>query len=142
MKYNTRDALVKTNFIVNKHEVEELEKFNDWFDSRYNALRTITPYLRELGISRTDRVFSIPDNSINNTLYMMDQKGLDDFFCADLPYGKAKMELVKEFGCRYIIINNTYICRDTGLAPYLTHPIGIYQNVNIYKLDTIKKTEP
>jgi hypothetical protein len=142
MKYNTRDALVKTNFIVNKHEVEELEKFNDWFDSRYTALHTITPYLRHLGISRNDRVFSIPDNSINNTLYMMDQKGLDDFFCADMPYGKTKIELVKQLGCNYIIINNTYICSDTGLAPYLNHLIGTYQNVNIYKLDPINKTEP
>jgi len=138
MKYNTRDRLVKTNFIVNKHEIEEMEKFNDWFDSRFFALHTITPYLRQLGIQRTDRVFSIPDNSINITLYMMDQKGLDDFFCPEIPYGQ-KMHLVKALGCKYIIINNTYICNDPGLAPYLTHQIGIYQNVNIYKLDSIIK---
>jgi hypothetical protein len=50
--------------------------------------------------------------------------------------------LVKELGCKYIIINHTYICSDTGLAPYLTHPVGIYQNVNIYKLDSLKKTQP
>ncbi|MEI8005961.1 MAG: glycosyltransferase family 39 protein [Bacteroidota bacterium] len=140
MKYNTRDALVKTNFIVNRHEIEEMEKFNDWFDSRYNALREIKPYLRSLGISRTDRVFSIPDNSINITLYMMDQKGLDDFLCSEMPYGKTKMDLVRELGCRYVIVNNTYICQDPGLAPYLTHLIGTFKNVNIYKLDQAAKT--
>jgi hypothetical protein len=139
MKYNTRDWMVKTNFIVNKNEIAELEKFNDWFDSRYFALHSITPYLRQLGIQRTDRVFSIPDNSINITLYMMDQKGLDDFFCPDIPYGQ-KIPMVKLLGCKYIIINNTYICKDPGLAPYLTHQIGTYQNVNIYKLDTIQKS--
>jgi hypothetical protein len=134
MKYNTRDWLVKTNFIINKHEIQEMEKFNDWFDSRFTALHSITPYLRHLGIQRTDRVFSIPDNSINITLYMMDQKGLDDFFYAELPYDK-RIPMVKELGCKYIIINNTYICKDPGLAPYLVHQIGTYQNVNIYKLD-------
>jgi hypothetical protein len=138
MKYNTRDRLVKTNFIVNKNEIVEMEKFNDWFDSRFFALHSITPYLRQLRIQRTDRVFSIPDNSINITLYMMDQKGLDDFFCPDISYGQ-KMHLVKELGCKYTIINNTYICNDPGLAPYLTNQIGTYQNVNIYKLDSITK---
>jgi hypothetical protein len=137
MKYNTRDALVKTNFIIDKHEVEEMEKFNDWFDSRFFALRTITPYLRQLGIDRTDRVFSIPDNSINITLYMMDQKGLDDFFYSTEPYGKTKMDLVRQLGCKYIIINNDQICKDPGLAPYLTHQIGTYMNVKIFKLDPV-----
>jgi hypothetical protein len=134
MKYNTRDWLVKTNFIIDKHEMQELEKFNDWFDSRYMALHSITPYLRQLGIQRTDRVFSIPDNSINITLYMMDQKGLDDFYYGEVPYDK-RIPMVKELGCKYIIINNTYICNDPGLAPYLKHQIGTYKNVNIYKLD-------
>jgi 4-amino-4-deoxy-L-arabinose transferase-like glycosyltransferase len=138
MKYNTRDWFVRTNFIVDKKEVAEMGKFNDWFDSRFFALHTITPYLRQLGIQRNDRVFSIPDNSINITLYMMDQKGLDDFFLPTTPYGQ-KMGLVQKLGCKYIIINNTYICSDPGLAPYLTHQIGSYQNVNIYKLDTLIK---
>lgn len=139
MKYNTRDWLVKTNFIIDSHEMTEMQKFNDWFDSRYMALHKITPYLRNLNIQRTDRVFSIPDNSINITLYMMDQKGLDDFFCTEIPYSK-RIPMVKELGCKYLIINNTYICKDPGLVPYLTHQIGTFQNVNIYKLDTIIKS--
>ncbi len=138
MKYNTRDWLVKTNFIIDKHEMQELEKFNDWFDTRFTALHTISPYLKHLGIQRTDRVYSTPDNSINITLYMMDQKGIDDFGYTDLPYSK-RIPLVKELGCKYIILNNTYYCKDTGLAPYLKHQIGTYQNVNIYKLDSITK---
>ena len=134
MKYSTRDPLVKTNFIINKHEMGEMQKFNDWFDSRFFALHSITPYLRQLGIQRTDRVFSIPDNSINITLYMMDQKGLNDFFCPDYSYAQ-KMHIVKEMGCKYIIINGKELCKDPGLVPYLTHPIGIYQGVYIFKFD-------
>ena len=134
MKYNTRDWLVKTNFIVNKHEIKEMESFNGWCNARFFALHSITPYLRHLGIKRTDRVFSIPDYSPNITLYMMDQKGVNDFFCSNIPYCK-KMELIKELGCKYIIINDISICNDTCFAPYLTHQIGKYQNVNIYKID-------
>ena len=63
---------------------------------------------------------------------------MNDFFCPDIPYGQ-KMHLVKELGCKYIIINDTYICKDPALAPYLTHQIGTYQNINIYKLDSITK---
>jgi len=69
----------------------------------------------------------------------MDQKGLDDFVYGEIPIDQ-RMSLVKKLGCNYIIINNTYICNDPLFAPYLTHQIGTYQNVNIYKLDTIVKT--
>lgn len=138
MKYGPGDALVGTNFIVHKHDVENAEKFQEWFESSYSALREISPYLRKLGISRNDRVYSIPDNSFNITLYMMDQKGLTDYFCSDIPYENGKMDLVWSCGCRYVLISDTSLCRDKGLAPHLKHLIGTYKNVNIYKLEKAK----
>ena len=135
MKYGPGDVLVGTNFIVNRPDVENAEKFNDWVDSRYGALREITPYLRHLGIRRDDRVFCIPDNSFNIPLYMMDQKGLTGYFCSDIPLGKGKLDLVWKCGCRYLMIIDTSLCQDTGLAPYVKHTFGTFKNVNIYKLD-------
>ncbi|MCX6251837.1 MAG: glycosyltransferase family 39 protein [Bacteroidetes bacterium] len=134
MFYDTHDGLVKTNFLVNRNLISETGKFNAWSDERFKALQTITPVLRQLGIDRTDRVLSIPDWSINISLYLMDQKGFSDFFCDNIPYGE-KMGLMKKLGCKYIILNDTSLCHDQGLAPYLQHPIGRYENVKIYKLD-------
>ncbi len=59
--------------------VEE-KKYSDWVlwnrESTTAPLETITPELRKLGIKRTDMFLSIPDESFDITLYLMDQKGL------------------------------------------------------------------
>jgi len=58
--------------------VEE-KKYSDWLLWNRTAttapLETITPDLRKAGVKREDLVLSIPDNSFNISLYLMDQKG-------------------------------------------------------------------
>lgn len=57
-------------------EDKGLAKYLHW---RYNAtflpLETITPELRKVGIKREDLTLSIPDESFDVSLYLMDQKG-------------------------------------------------------------------
>ena len=43
---------------------------NNFHEKIYKDLEDITPYLRSLGIERTDKVISLPDGSFNISLYL------------------------------------------------------------------------
>jgi len=86
MKYSTNDLLVKNNIIVSWNEVDFWVWFHFDYSMHFKALETITPYLSEIGIKRTDRVLSLPDESINISLYLMDQKGYTSYRFNHLPY--------------------------------------------------------
>jgi hypothetical protein len=125
------------DFIV-KHGILKHNESKDWYhhtySKTYKALEEITPYLRELGIKRTDKVISIPDESPNKTLYLMDQKGFTDFVFNELEVTE-KMERFIHLGAKYIIINDTSIfSKRAYLKKYTSDQIGEYKNVHIYKL--------
>ncbi len=92
----------------------------------------ITPYLRSLGITRNDKVISLPDPSFTRTLYLMDQKGWT------LSYARNKDSLVIantiERGAKYLIIGDTAIYEETYIQPFLKYPVGNYNSIDIYDL--------
>ena len=99
----------------------------------FDAFKTITPYLRSLGIKRNDLVYSTPDGTINVTLYLMDQKGFSDFYIGGLPEEK-RIETVQSLGVKYLIINDSALYKKTFLVPFLKHKVGAYKNVAIFDL--------
>jgi hypothetical protein len=138
LRYPTNTLPVKKSFVVNK----DTKNFWDWFywnyDSYYKAYETITPYLRQIGISREYKVISLPDNSINITLYLMDQKGFSGYEIEQgYGFGWDKNQIMKSILAlkpKYLFIcNDTYLAYD-WLKPLLKTKIGTYQNVNIYDL--------
>jgi len=48
---------------------------NKYYKEDIQPFEEITPYLRSIGIKKVDRVISLSDNSINISLYFMNQKG-------------------------------------------------------------------
>ncbi len=133
IRYSTSTPIVKYNFIIDDRNSD----FWNWYHFTYvnetKAFETITPYLRRLGISRTDKVISIPDQSINITLYLMDQKGFDDFGYG----GFANEGRINEFirlGAKYLIVSKPSYLDYSWIKPYLKYKIGNYQNVSIYDL--------
>jgi hypothetical protein len=133
IKYNSEDKLAKRSFILSEKE----HKFWDWFhwnySNKYKAFEDITPYLRSLGISRTDRVISIPDISINITLSQMDQKGFTDYSYSEVQ-GKERITAFIRSGAKYLIINDQRILNEDYLKPFLINKIGEYKNICIYSL--------
>ena len=103
------------------------------YDNHLKAYETITPYIRSLGIKRSDKVISIPDESINITLYLMDQKGFDDFGFNDLKDGN-RIKKFEELGAKYLFLNDSTYTSKNWLKPYLKNKIGSYQNISIYAL--------
>ena len=133
IKYNSHDPVVQNSFLFSKEE----QGFWNWYHWNYGetfaALETIEPYLRELGVERNDRVISIPDHSINISLFLMNQKGFSDFGYSGLEGGE-RIEKFKELGAQYLIINRPAAYSREYLTPYLNNKIGTYKNVDIYRI--------
>ena len=112
-------------------------RFSGWMNERhlqhFQALETITPYLRSLGIERTDKVISIPDISFNITLYLMDQKGWTDYGDINLNRSEKIAKKIK-LGAEYLIINDSTIYKEDNIQPYIKNKIGSYKNIDIYDL--------
>jgi len=133
MKYFPRQAFVQKNILVKHKKISDWIMWSDYCSTYFKALETITPYLRQIGIHRDDLVYSTPDGTINVSLYLMDQKGFSDFYVSSLPED-TRIETLKGFGVRYLVINDSTLYRKPFLAPYLTHKIGTYKNVEIFDL--------
>ena len=134
IKYSSADFLVRNTLKVFKRSTPYWDWYHAHYAETYKSLETITLYLRKLGIKRTDKVISIPDVSINTTLYLMDQKGFTDFGYGEFT-GEERMKKFIALGARYLITNTRSVEEQEFLKPYLKNKIGSYHNVNIYKLE-------
>ncbi|MCK9401184.1 MAG: glycosyltransferase family 39 protein [Bacteroidales bacterium] len=132
MKYSTSDWIVKTNFVVDKNAVDYWAWYHWDYANHLKAYETITPYLRSLGIERTDKVLSLPDRSINISLYFMDQKGFSGFGYADMTFDQ-RMNYYMNNDVQFLIIDSVLNKQDY-LLPYLKHKIGDYQNLSVFDL--------
>lgn len=91
---------------------------------------TLTPYLRSLGIERQDKVVSVPDQSPNITLYLMNQPGYSEAFGAL----EAYMEDLPSLGAKYLIVHDSSYLSKPAFQPYLHTPMGSHQGVWVYDI--------
>jgi 4-amino-4-deoxy-L-arabinose transferase-like glycosyltransferase len=132
MKYSTDDWIVKTNYVVDKGRIDYWSGFHSDYTKHMKAFETITPYLRNIGLQRTDTVLSLSDGSFNITLYFMDQKGFSGFGYVNMTF-EEKMKTYMNNGVKYLIIDSV-LNKEEYLKPYLKSKIGEYQNIDIYAL--------
>jgi len=102
-KYDMGDTFVKHTILLDDHQKSFWRSLHNEYRERYEALSTIKPYLRELGIERKDHVISVPDKSPNITLYLMDQKGCTEYGLFN-PDGSDRIGDYFETGTRYLIV--------------------------------------
>jgi len=119
-------------------------RYNGWINDYpdYKDIYTITPYLRQIGISPDDKVISIPDVS-HSTLYLMNQKGWTEYIDARLNNGTSiiyngdstGVQLSVNKGAKYLILNNMgELIKKPYLQSFCTHLKGRYNNVLIFQL--------
>ena len=102
--------------------------------SYYNDYYDVTPYLRKLGINPEDKVISLPDQTPNVSLYLMNQRGWSSFLMK--PDTSSINYYIKK-GAKYLIINKQDFDNYDFVNPYLYHYIGKYGSIFIYKLDNV-----
>ncbi len=107
----------------------------EYFDKKmYKGLWDITPYLRELGIRRTDTVACFLDNSPNLTLILMDVKGYTTRYI-DYNSPKEYIQAFKDKTVQYLVVLYDEWLDEKGLREFVINKrIGEYKNVAIYKL--------
>lgn len=117
---------------------KENKDFINWLKNDFKYLkstcREVTPYLRQLGISRNDKVISIPDASTNITLYYMDQKGYTDFgapFPREINWFNQK---ILNDSVKYLIVHDPTVLIDPAVVPFTQHLVGEYKNIKIFDL--------
>lgn len=103
---------------------------------------TVTPYLRQIGITENDTVVVIPDYS-NVSLYLIDQKGWTEYVDARLnretaiPYNgdSAGIQSSINKGAKYLILNGIEeLQKKPYIKPFATCLVGHYNKILVFKL--------
>ncbi|MBK8503622.1 MAG: hypothetical protein IPL46_16280 [Saprospiraceae bacterium] len=97
----------------------------------FQSFNEIEPLLKELNITRQDKVLSLSDYSINITLYLMDRKGWTDYGVGMNP---DRIEEKIELGAKYLFIADQKTLENPVLTPYIQDKIGSYKNISIFDL--------
>ena len=110
---------------------------NKLYDENYKALTSIEPSFEKWGIKKDDKVISIPDPSINGTLYYMNRKGFTEFG-SDLSNADGFYQRIED-GAKYLIVNDTSILSKDYLAPFIQDEIGRYKDIRVFNIEHISK---
>ena len=106
------------------------------FTKFHQALLEIEPLFKRLGISKDDKVISLPDTSINSTLYYMNRKGYTTFG-SDFSKKETFYRRIEQ-GAKYLIVNDSTILSSEVLQPFVKNKIGKFENVSVYDIRNIK----
>lgn len=117
--------------VGNNHFVGFMKWSNRDVREKWKRFEEMRGYLRDLGITREDKVISLPDKSFNVSLYLMGQKGWTDF----MNYSKPEdiMGLVRK-GAKYLFIADPALLRQDLVKPFISDQIGNYKGIYIFKL--------
>jgi hypothetical protein len=106
-----------------------------WPNKKYvenvRPFREMGPYLRTIGIKKEDRVLSLSDNSINITLYLMNQKGWTNYGVFS---DSARISEKIRQGAKFLFISDKETYTEPGIQPFIKNKIGEFKNIEIYKL--------
>lgn len=112
---------------------------NGWQNKDYieyiQAFGEISPYMRSIGIKKEDKVLSLSDNSINISLYLMNQKGWTNY---GINAEGEKIENTIKMGAKYLLIFDKEVNEKQAMKSFIKGKIGEYKNIDIYVL--CKKT--
>ena len=128
-------ALLIHNIDFARRRLEGRYGTNGWQNENYikyiQPFENISPYLRSIGIKKDDRVISLSDNSINISLYFMNQKGWTNY---GIDGDSAKIKEKINMGAKYLFIYNKQVYEDQRINPFIKNKIGEYNNIDIYAL--------
>lgn len=133
-RFNPHHFLVKKNIPLDK-KVQDYWEYRYWdWEIHQKKYEGIVPYLRGLGIKFEDRVISIPDETPNVTLVLLQQRGFTDYHYSLHYKGVNQTKRKIWFGAKYMIVEGKDNLKREDVAPFIHHQIGEYNGIYIYKL--------
>ncbi len=133
VKYDIGKQWAKNSFILDKSQVEYWEWYHWDYANTLKELETIEPVFEKAGVKLEDKVVSIPDGSINISLYLMNRNGYNDFGGSQYS-GAQRIDMAKKWGAKYLVINSNDLLKEDYLQPYLLNKVGSTEHVSIFKL--------
>jgi len=106
---------------------------NDYF-KKYQSLVELKPKLREMGISRLDTVIVMGDETINGSLYLLDQKGWTNYGGHMNNLDSTKIDLAIKSGARYMILLDSIWQEKDFVKPFIHHQILQKDAYKVFKL--------
>jgi hypothetical protein len=104
---------------------------NSYYRKDIRVFEEIQPYLRSIGIQKEDRVISLSDNSINITLYLMNQKGWTNYgINADSTMIRQKIAM----GAKFLLISDKEQYKNKNIVPFTCNKIGTFKTIDVFKL--------
>ena len=88
-------------------------------------------FLTGIGVGPGEKVISLPDDSPNASLYLINRKGWSGYNVQHLP---GDMAFYVEKGARFLLIHDTTLLRKPDLQPWLGDPAGHFRDVHVYRL--------
>lgn len=105
---------------------------NEWYINKLEALTEMGPFLEQWNIKADDKVISLPDFSINASLYFLNRRGYTDYnndFSKSDYFDKRISQ-----GAKFLIINDTSILQKPIIQNYTQKLLGQYRNVKVFDL--------
>ena len=126
------NVIYSKNMLHERYHGEYMEYYNLYIKD----FKSMKDYNRKLGIRREDFVISIPEGTINTSLYLMDQKGWsaygtnferEEFFRTDI-----------SMGAKYLFVSDSTLLRKDYLKPFIKNKIGQYKSISVFDLRNIE----
>lgn len=136
-------VLLFTNEAVDRVKYKYHSYYNDGHRKLHYGFVDIEDYNRSLGIKQKDLVVSLPDGSMNISLYLMNQPGYTAYGFANLS-GKERMDFLIEKGAKYLFISDSGLFTNESydyLEPYLQNKIGSHENITIFDLRNLNLSD-
>ncbi len=109
-----------------------------WFNwnkrTHWDAYVRLKGEFERLGVTKSTKVVSIPDDSFNISLFLMDRKGWTNFIGID---GEEKMNKVLANGAAFMVIADTTWLEKDFLQPYLQEPLGTFEHLHLFRLSPL-----
>lgn len=102
-----------------------------WAEGRevFGKYYRLEPKLEALGITYKDRVFSYKDETFNNSLYLMNRKGITEHLTDDTEHTEQMLNL-----CNYAVLTDTAFFANATLKAHFGEQLGEYEGMYIYRL--------
>jgi hypothetical protein len=119
-------------------------RYHGWWNDKekFADSYTIQPWLRQIGVTPSDTIISIPDNS-HTTLYLMNQKGWTEYVDKQfnkgqtIRYNSDSVTLVQSInkGAKYLVLNGIeQLYEKPYLNAFCFDTLGTYHKVYVFKL--------
>lgn len=88
-------------------------------------------FLTGIGVGPEEKVISLPDDSPNASLYLINRTGWSGYNVKHIP---EDVEYYRQMGAHFLIIHDSTLLQDERLQPYLGQLTGEWEGVYVYDL--------